>query len=400
MQLASSCLDMMAGRWLECCSRRPPDNRCIEVVQRQSDTAVSLMSPCGNPEATLGEVPLSVSLVSDFHRLWTGRVVIKGGCPCSPDEMPCSSSPLVQTIKPVRSLSNIKMRFVSSFALLSLAGLGLATPLHPREDVTGDQAAAAGAAYGTDALGGLTGGLGALGLRDEEHKDKHKGYGHGVHRRQDDGGSDSGEGHGVLLRGEHDEDHKEEHKGYPHGVHRRQDDGGSDSGEGHGVLLRTRGEYDEEEGSHEGDGEGEGEGEGEHKEKPKPKSKGKEKGKGKKGKGKGKGKDGKGKSHESKGKCNDARHTPCLHPDDVDVLINAYVRMLSKWNDTDAKYLADSFRDTSDSINILAGIPLGNPTFPTKQAFIDHQHTQVCLSAPSACLLCEANAFRSPTTSP
>ena len=300
--------------------------------------------------------------------------------------MKVPSSPSTPIIKPLRSFSTIKMRFVSSFALLSLAGLGLATPLSLREDATGDQAAAAGAASGADALGGLgglTGGLGALGLRDEGHEDKpeHKGYGHGVHRRQDDSGSSSGEGHGVLLRtrGEHDEEHKEEHKGYyPQGVHRRQDDTGSSSGEGHGVLLRTRGEHDEEE-SHEGQGEGEGE--GEHKEKPKPKSKGKGKGKGKDKKGKGKGK---GKGKEGKGKCNDARHTPCLHPDDVDVLVNAYVRMLSKWNDTDAKYLADSFRDSSDSINILAGIPLGSPTFPTKQAFIDHQHTQVRPPRPSS----------------
>ncbi|KAK4096170.1 hypothetical protein N658DRAFT_436669, partial [Parathielavia hyrcaniae] len=66
----------------------------------------------------------------------------------------------------------------------------------------------------------------------------------------------------------------------------------------------------------------------------------------------------------------------CLHPSAVDKLVAAYVRIISGWNDTDAKYLADSFRDTSDSINILAGYPLGKPTFPTKKAFIDHQHDQ------------------------
>ncbi|KAK3899273.1 hypothetical protein C8A05DRAFT_18268 [Staphylotrichum tortipilum] len=83
--------------------------------------------------------------------------------------------------------------------------------------------------------------------------------------------------------------------------------------------------------------------------------------------------DGKGKG---KGKCNDTRHAPCLRPEDVNTLVDAYTRMLSKWNDEDAKYLADNFIDRSDSINILAGIPLGSPTFPTKEAFIDHEHTQ------------------------
>ncbi|KAK3375546.1 hypothetical protein B0T24DRAFT_202946 [Lasiosphaeria ovina] len=65
----------------------------------------------------------------------------------------------------------------------------------------------------------------------------------------------------------------------------------------------------------------------------------------------------------------------CLCSNTVDTLLSAYVRILSepKWNDTEAKYLADSFRDTSDSINILAGIPLGSVTFPSKQALIAHE---------------------------
>jgi hypothetical protein len=73
----------------------------------------------------------------------------------------------------------------------------------------------------------------------------------------------------------------------------------------------------------------------------------------------------------------------CLCQDDIDTLVDAYRRMLSRWDDTDAKYLADTFVDTSDSINILAGIPLGSPTFPSKEAFIDHQHVQVT-SSPSS----------------
>jgi hypothetical protein len=46
----------------------PADNRCIEMVQRQSDTAVSLMPPCGNSEVTPGEVPVSVSSAPELHR--------------------------------------------------------------------------------------------------------------------------------------------------------------------------------------------------------------------------------------------------------------------------------------------------------------------------------------------
>ncbi|KAK3305183.1 uncharacterized protein B0T15DRAFT_484880 [Chaetomium strumarium] len=80
------------------------------------------------------------------------------------------------------------------------------------------------------------------------------------------------------------------------------------------------------------------------------------------------------------GKSSNGRDKPkpgtCLHQGDVDTLVDAYRRMLSGWNDADAKYLADTFVDTSDSINILAGIPLGSPTFPSKEAFIEHQHVQ------------------------
>lgn len=68
----------------------------------------------------------------------------------------------------------------------------------------------------------------------------------------------------------------------------------------------------------------------------------------------------------------------CLCQKDADTLTAAYLRMIGGWNDADAKYLADTgFTDTSDSINILAGVPLGSVIFPTKQAFIDHQHVAV-----------------------
>ncbi|KAK3682985.1 hypothetical protein B0T22DRAFT_386824 [Podospora appendiculata] len=70
------------------------------------------------------------------------------------------------------------------------------------------------------------------------------------------------------------------------------------------------------------------------------------------------------------------RRTHCLCQSDVNVLIAAYTRILTKWDPADAKYLSDDFVDTSDSINILAGIPLGSPTFPSKAAFISHETTQ------------------------
>ncbi len=239
------------------------------------------------------------------------------------------------------------MRFASSFALFSLAGLGLATPV-----AAPDELAPRG---GTGALGGL-GGLGGL-----TSLTKGLGLGRRDHRKRDIRRRNAEEVEVVV-----------------------------DSNDSNGVLLRSR----------------EAAAETQAKDKPKPKSKSDSKSKGKdksksKGEGEGKSKskgEGKGKDNgkekgkgEGKGKCNGVRHTPCLHSDDVDVLVDAYQRMLSKWNDTDAKYLADSFRDSSDSINILAGFDLGKPTFPTKQAFIDHQHTQVRAPLETTSLRCNAN---------
>ncbi len=67
----------------------------------------------------------------------------------------------------------------------------------------------------------------------------------------------------------------------------------------------------------------------------------------------------------------------CLCQSDVDKIIDAYVRILSKWNEADAKYIAEDFKDTSDSINSLAGIPLGTDIFPSKAAFVAKQNAQV-----------------------
>jgi hypothetical protein len=300
------------------------------------------------------------------------------------------------------------MRFSGSLALLALARLGLAAPL-PGADVEDPTGAA------NDPTTYL---LGALGLRAREEQHKRS----ALKRRDDTGldaagaGAGGGAGSGVVeesallrarpisRRADAGVDAAGALSGDVDGAAvvraRKADDGedyedGEHDGEGHGHDEdeeyngeegdNGQDEYDngeDEGGDSEGDyGEGEGKGETEQD------GQGKGKGGKSKSKGKGKGKKtkfkGKGKSHDGESKCHVARHSPCLYPDAVDTLVNAYVRMLSKWNDTDAKYLADGFVDTSDSINILAGIPLGSPTFPTKQAFIDHQHTQVSPSAPS-----------------
>jgi hypothetical protein len=64
----------------------------------------------------------------------------------------------------------------------------------------------------------------------------------------------------------------------------------------------------------------------------------------------------------------------CLCKSDVDEIVDAYVKMLSDWDESLIKYLHDDFLDTSDSINTLVpnGPPLGTPIF-NKQSFINHQ---------------------------
>ncbi len=265
------------------------------------------------------------------------------------------------------------MRLVSSLSLLSLAGLGLANPVNARDDAAVPRADALSALAGAGNVGGV--GLGSLGLREEKQgvspATPINARDNAAVPRADALSALAGAGNvgGLGLGSLGLRDEKKQ------GVRRREADDNDGSGSGSGVLLRapepaaldTREESTEAQGKNKPKSKPDGKGKGEE---PKAKGKGKPKGKGKS--------EGKGKA-----KCNDARHTPCLHSDDVDVLVDAYVRILSNWNDTDAKYLADSFRDTSDSINILAGISLGSATFPTKQAFIDHQHTQVRLNLPN-----------------
>jgi len=64
----------------------------------------------------------------------------------------------------------------------------------------------------------------------------------------------------------------------------------------------------------------------------------------------------------------------CLSMNDATHLVNAFASLLTDFKVSVAnKTLADDFTDTSDSINWLAGIPLGSVTFPSKAAFIAGQ---------------------------
>ncbi|KAK7920076.1 hypothetical protein PG985_008098 [Apiospora marii] len=60
----------------------------------------------------------------------------------------------------------------------------------------------------------------------------------------------------------------------------------------------------------------------------------------------------------------------CLTPPAVEEITKNYAKVIGDYSDALAdRFLADTFQDTSDSINVLAEIPLGNVTFPTKAAF-------------------------------
>ena len=65
-----------------------------------------------------------------------------------------------------------------------------------------------------------------------------------------------------------------------------------------------------------------------------------------------------------------ARGNSCLCLEVATEIVNDFLSLISAYNnDTANALLADSFVDTSDSINYLAGIPLGGPTFPSKAIF-------------------------------
>lgn len=67
----------------------------------------------------------------------------------------------------------------------------------------------------------------------------------------------------------------------------------------------------------------------------------------------------------------------CLTSDTASYLVNGFASLLTNYNNATAEaLLASDFTDTSDSINWLAGYPIGSTTFPSKQAFEQGQGSQ------------------------
>lgn len=67
----------------------------------------------------------------------------------------------------------------------------------------------------------------------------------------------------------------------------------------------------------------------------------------------------------------------CLTSDTASALVNGFASLLTNYsNQTADALLASDFTDTSDSINIMAGIPLNSTTFPSKAAFMAGQGSQ------------------------
>ncbi|KAI3398118.1 hypothetical protein diail_9871 [Diaporthe ilicicola] len=63
--------------------------------------------------------------------------------------------------------------------------------------------------------------------------------------------------------------------------------------------------------------------------------------------------------------------------DTVAALVNGYAQVVGNYSEALAQsFLYKDFKDTSESINVLAGIPLNATTFPSKQAFMASQATQ------------------------
>ena len=67
----------------------------------------------------------------------------------------------------------------------------------------------------------------------------------------------------------------------------------------------------------------------------------------------------------------------CLTTDTANTLINGFASLLTNYSNATANsLLASDFSDTSDSINQLAGYPIGGPTFANKTAFMQGQGSQ------------------------
>ncbi|KUI64233.1 hypothetical protein VM1G_11011 [Cytospora mali] len=65
------------------------------------------------------------------------------------------------------------------------------------------------------------------------------------------------------------------------------------------------------------------------------------------------------------------------NPKTVGALVHNYAQVIGNYSDALASsYLANGFTDVSSSINALAGLPLENATFTSKQSFMDSQETQ------------------------
>jgi len=74
------------------------------------------------------------------------------------------------------------------------------------------------------------------------------------------------------------------------------------------------------------------------------------------------------------------RGEECLPYGTAVQLVNAFVSTLTNFEASVAEnLLAPNFTDTSDSINFLAGIPLGSVTFPSAEAFIEGQGSQAAI---------------------
>lgn len=70
--------------------------------------------------------------------------------------------------------------------------------------------------------------------------------------------------------------------------------------------------------------------------------------------------------------------------DTVALLVAEYAQLIGNYTDAlGESYLADDFTDTSGSINSLAGLPLGNVTFPSKAAFMANQVSRYYFSLAS-----------------
>lgn len=69
-----------------------------------------------------------------------------------------------------------------------------------------------------------------------------------------------------------------------------------------------------------------------------------------------------------------AKQPCCLTKSDVTTITNNYADLIGDFTaDKALAYLTPDFQDTSDSINVLSGIPLGSVTFPSRDIFIQAQ---------------------------